>query len=153
MSVRIISGNLLTTSDTLIVHQTNCQSTGSKGLAKHIHTKFPYANAYKLNRTNMMGTCQIFGDGINTRYVVALYGQNSVGKPSSYELAKTREIWFQQALDSLGIYITQAQITPTIGFPYQIGCGLAGGNWSNYLRMIQQFAMYHKVHVTIYRII
>ena len=27
-----------------------------------------------------------------------------------------------------------------IAFPYKIGCGLAGGNWNNYFKMIQQFA-------------
>ena len=56
-----------------------------------------------------------------------------------------RERWFAQCLEELG----QCDSYQNLAFPYQIGCGLAGGNWSRYLAMIQDFAVKYKKHVTI----
>ena len=30
----------------------------------------------------------------------------------------------------------------SIGFPYRIGCGAAGGNWNNYLGTLEIFSRY-----------
>ena len=56
-----------------------------------------------------------------------------------------REQWFAQCLEELG----QCDSYQNLAFPYQIGCGLAGGNWSRYLAMIQDFAVKYKKHVTL----
>ena len=48
-----------------------------------------------------------------------------------------REVWFKECLQ----YI--AEITPklkSIAFPDHIGCGLGGGDWSDYQGMIEAFA-------------
>ena len=56
-----------------------------------------------------------------------------------------REQWFAQCLEELG----QCDSYQNLAFPYQIGCGLAGGNWSRYLSMIEDFAVKYKKHVTL----
>ena len=87
--------------------------------------------------------------------VIALYAQWNFGKGkkgcgpckmcSPYrDTPQERERWFAQCLEELG----QCDSYQNLAFPYQIGCGLAGGNWSRYLAMIQDFAVKYKKHVT-----
>ena len=87
--------------------------------------------------------------------VIALYAQWNYGKgkkgPQHANIVpykdtfQERERWFAQCLEELG----QCDSYQNLAFPYQIGCGLAGGNWSRYLSMIQDFAAKYKKHVTI----
>ena len=85
--------------------------------------------------------------------VIALYAQWDYGKGGGYnrtlshhrDTPQERERWFAQCLEELG----QCDSYQNLAFPYQIGCGLAGGNWSRYLAMIQDFAVKYKKHVTL----
>ena len=36
-----------------------------------------------------------------------------------------------------------------LAFPYNIGCGLAGGDWNHYLPMIEDLSVKYKKHVTL----
>jgi hypothetical protein len=60
---------------------------------------------------------------------------NSKEEDSKAQRAK----WFQTALDKLAALTIQRQ-WKTIAFPENIGCGLAGGDWTVYRSMIVQFA-------------
>lgn len=43
--------------------------------------------------------------------------------------------YFQSGLDEI------AKLKPTsLAFPYMIGCGLAGGDWPTYRKMLEEFA-------------
>ena len=44
--------------------------------------------------------------------------------------------WFQRCLDD----IAKIPNIKEIGFPYNIGRGLAGGDWNNYQDMLEKFA-------------
>ena len=71
------------------------------------------------------------------------------GKLTREETQKIREKWFVEALTKL----TELDLKKeSIAFPYQIGCGLAGGVWKNYRRHIEDFAKRTGVDVTIYRL-
>ena len=52
------------------------------------------------------------------------------------ETFESREHAFSQCLEAMEILPKDA----VIAFPYRIGCGLAGGRYTNYLKMIKQFA-------------
>jgi hypothetical protein len=43
---------------------------------------------------------------------------------------------FGKAIDQ----ITELPELKSIGFPYWIGCGLAGGDWNKYGRLLEDFA-------------
>lgn len=67
--------------------------------------------------------------------------------PLGGESKASRELWFKEALRNLsgaikrnGASVDSKGNKITIGFPHGIGCGLAGGNWVNYRRMIHNFA-------------
>jgi hypothetical protein len=88
------------------------------------------------------------GNGKDDRFVINLMGQYSPGKVTKNETAEMREKWFTDCLNE----ILKIHDLESIGFPYNIGCGLAGGDWKNYYEMIEQFAEKTKAVVTIYQI-
>lgn len=184
-SVNIIyPGDLLQATDDVIVHQTNCVSTGdAAGIYTFIVKKYPYADVYS-RRTPSNNTRYADRDsagvpgGINVDFpnqdsagcpiVIGINGQYAGGKSvdeKNYKYAEThkmREEWFRTGLINLKNFITDfnaiamqknmKKIT-TVGFPYNIGCGVAGGKWENYYNMIFDFAKDQtQFIVNIYRI-
>ena len=156
MSIRFQYGDLLDIVDVdLICHQVNCLTVKSHGLSAQIAKQYPWANVYQsrismngrnLATTNTRGTPGKVKMFNKTNYpsVACLHAQwdygctNRLRKrniPPYNDTTENRESWFQQCLDELGFLRYQ-----TIAFPHKIGCGLAGGNWSNYLSMIKIFA-------------
>lgn len=77
--------------------------------------------------------------------VANMLGQFYTGKSDRFgdaDTSKKREQWFQQCLDKIEVYLSEnAETKTTIAFPWKIGCGLAGGIWTNYLAMIMRFAV------------
>jgi hypothetical protein len=91
--------------------------------------------------------------------VVALLAQWRPGKPGAphwdrypesdpKETTRQRVAWFKRSLDLLGHRLTDlrnaasdqsAYRVPLVAFPWQIGCGLAGGSWVLYRAAIQAF--------------
>ena len=41
----------------------------------------------------------------------------------------------------------------SIGFPYKIGCGAAGGNWNIYFNLLKMFANKVDAKVKIYKLV
>jgi hypothetical protein len=132
--MNIKSGNLLYSSDDFIIHQTNCVTKTSKGLCKDLFTLYPYANVY-LQGKRSPGSIIIKGNGTSERYIIALFGQYNVGKFSDSK--KSRLEWFKNGLDLVSKQVPKGS---SIGFPFGIGCGLAGGNWYDYSKNIEEFA-------------
>ena len=145
-----------------IAQQENCVGCDGRGLAEAVARKLPYGSSYSSRRRmppqnkfavpedrGVPGTivvCRPPTPGPGRPIVVNMMAQFEMGAPNKYKRVKpmppddgaaTREAWFQQCLDKI------AAIQPPLGsiaFPYQIGCGLAGGNWSRYDAMITRFA-------------
>ncbi len=140
--IEIIRGNLLEAKEKFLVHQTNCFSNSrALGLAAAVFEKHPYANCY-LDRKeqSIPGTIDVRGNGIDQRFVINLHGQVYPGKPkhprSALDGTFARETYFRQGLD----HIAQIPNLESVAFPFNIGCGLAGGNWENYLAILADFA-------------
>ena len=79
--------------------------------------------------------------------VINAFAQYEMGGPGKYkrvpfppgvtDLAPQRERWFAQCLEA----ISQLPSKPrSVAFPFLIGCGLAGGNWGRYRRMIEAWS-------------
>ena len=80
--------------------------------------------------------------------VLNLFAQWELGAPGKYtrvkpsppsDSAATREHAFKNCLLKIGA-LTGTNRPSSIAFPHNIGCGLAGGTWKNYERMLKQFA-------------
>jgi O-acetyl-ADP-ribose deacetylase (regulator of RNase III) len=155
----IIQGDLFQSTEQYIAHQCNCVTQKSAHLAKSVFDRFPYADIYSkrhLNWTPPVGQCMgdivVCGNGTSDRFIINMLAQYYPGcpkYPDSYRDGHiAREKAFQQCLKK----IEQLKDLKSIGFPFQIGCGAAGGNWPSYLDMIQKFAEATPVDVRIYRL-
>ncbi len=134
MGLEFVNGNILTFCGAeFIVHQCNCRSTRSAGLAKALFEMFPEANCYINNEYRRIpGTIQVVNRVIN------LFGQDFPGRPNSkYETSKMRLLYFEAALEAIHNELPNLQ---SVAFPQNIGCGLAGGDWKHYFERIKIFS-------------
>lgn len=151
-------GDLLASPEQYIAHQCNCVSQYSSGLARHLFDRFPYANTYA-GRTepNQPGTIQVLGNGTNERLVINLYAQYYPGYPvkGNWDSQEAREQYFSDCLNAIaGLkYGANFPKLESIAFPSGIGCGLAGGDWEHYSKMLEDFAnAYKDVKVVLYQL-
>ena len=141
--LKIVNGSLLDSDCQYIAHQCNCYSRRGAGLASAIFKAFPWANVYsdrseRGNDAALFGSISIHGDPKQRqRYVINIYGQLKPGKPSpGRDSAASRLQAFRKALDQ----IAKVPELESIGFPYWVGCGLAGGDWNEYEKLLEDFA-------------
>jgi hypothetical protein len=135
-----VTGNILDyLAPYYIAHQCNTQSKRSAGLSTHIFKKYPTANDYKHNTHGDIGTININGNVIN------MFAQIKPGKPTgSLDSSAKRIEYFSSCLKSIA---EQLPKDATVVFPYGIGCGMAGGNWTAYEAMLKEFSKTMKVIV------
>lgn len=114
-----------------VVHQENCSTLRTMGLATQMKRRFPDSVVPLAER--IPGTSVIRGRVVN------LFGQVTTGKPTAAEPAVTRQAYFYEALVDLHRQIA-GDPTVVVSFPYMIGCGLASGSWPVYLALITNFA-------------
>lgn len=150
-----VYGDILEAKDRYIARQCNCTSSNYKGLSKAIVTHFPWATFY-LEDKRKPGTISIKGTG-DQRKIIGMYAQRYIGYPSDAlhnnqrlqgpDTYALRLNWFESCLNEISM-IPDIQ---SIGFPKNIGCGLAGGNWEDYFKLISRFALENKhIQITIY---
>lgn len=147
----IVRGNILDADEKYICHQCNCvtQKYG-RGLANHIFKKFPYANIYlpRHGRRDKIGTIKVKGNGRDKRYVINMMAQYYPGAPKYFDTSEYREKYFKVCLEKMA----QIPNLESVAFPYLIGCGLADGEWENYLKMIKDFERKVDARVVIYKL-
>jgi len=157
MSIRFVYGNILSdANETYVAHQCNCVSVGSKGLAKALFDVYPYANTDK-DRTKPSdpGTVVVCGnENAGQRLVVNMMSQLLPGKSTTARDQPNHRIqWFVQCLQAISDYArSHPDLKRSIAFPWMIGCGLAGGLWATYARLLYNFAHQFKFDVSVYRL-
>jgi len=122
----------------VLVHQCNCITTNAKGLAKAIFSKYPAADCYQARpkrgvNPSEPGIIQF----VRGTPVVNLFGQINPGrpKPSGADTKAKRLEYFAS-----GLRAALKLPAKRISLPWKIGCGLAGGVWSEYQRVIREVA-------------
>ena len=149
-------GDLLEATDDAIVQQCNCVTNKPHGLSSAVFKKYPEADCYSIRKPNERGSP---GKTISTlcrdgKWVINLLGQYYPSK-SKYpnDTKAMRAAWFNDGLNCIEKTFVKTGKIKSIGFPYQIGCGLAGGDWDLYCGMIHGFAAKHpNLKVTIYHL-
>lgn len=120
--MRIVSGNILNVRRGIIVHQVNCRRVMGAGLALQIRRKYPkHFEEYRRAEPRLGGS--LFTEMAPDLYVAGVYGQDGFGtgqRQTDYDMLRNglMEVAALARGTCLPVYI-----------PYQIGCGLAGGNW------------------------
>lgn len=138
MNLKTINKSLIEADTKYILHQCNCVTKDSAGIAKSIFTAFPWANTYsKRIKHSKQGTIDVLGNGLDQRYVINGYVQYYPGGPihisDSYNLRL-------RCLSNCFSLIRKIPGIESIGIPVGMGCNLAKGNWSDYLSLIEDFA-------------
>jgi len=142
-NVSIIIGDITKSNAKYIVQQNNCVGTKSHGLSKTLFDLYPYANIYEERRLHgkrgIPGTIIIRGDPLhNQRYVVNMLAQYYTGTARfDNDTTELRKQWFVKCLEELNLVVGQGE---RVAFPWNIGSGLAGGQWNDYQDMIFEFA-------------
>ena len=159
--VEIIEGNLLESDCKFIVHQVNCKRAMGRGIAGQIRQKWPevyewyctfidqeYASGKVKKSSDLLGkicTQHILvpkgGFGTNI-FVVNFFSQDEY-----YPRNKCHTDYDAFRCCCKRLKETIKALKPfnpyTIGFPYKIGCGLAGGDWNTVYNIIkEEFADY-----------
>lgn len=167
--MEIKSENILTATEDYIVQQCCCTACKPHGLSAALAAAFPHGNAYASRQPVKKGgntatednrpkpgTIQILGNGSDQRYVACLFAQYAMGKPGIYnsfgnpDSASDRQRYFTESLEALAAAIPSHA---SLAFPYRIGCGLAGGNWSVYQDILKTWVTRHPgLRIVLYKI-
>jgi hypothetical protein len=160
-NIKTIKGDILDAKEDYIVQQCCCTAVRPAGLSKAIAERFdvnPYATRRPMKKGGNTsveedratpGSCVILGE----RKVACLFAQYAQGKPGANEIAdgaKDRRAYFSAAFMDL---IVQIAPDASLAIPYKIGCGLAGGNWDHYERLLNKIAAANpRLTITIYQL-
>ena len=155
--LKIVNDDLLNAKEQYICQQTNCISVNAHGLSETIRVKLgvdPYSLRRALNGRNhaIAEDCDVPGTIKVFKNVICMLAQYGMGKPYKYgnkveDSFEKRLLWFKTCLFEI------SKLKPSsVAFPYNIGCGLAGGNWEDYLAALNHFSNYFQIPVTLYKI-
>lgn len=162
MTYREISADILTVDADVIVQQCNCVTTKAHGLSRDIASTYPHGDLYgkrekKSSNTatddtkGKPGTCVLLEPTSSDEgpAVACLMAQICPGRVGTWcgvygvdresDSADARERYFDEALIQLR-GLCEKRGMKRIAFPFQIGCGLAGGKWTHYESKIHRFA-------------
>lgn len=168
MALKIVNGDLLHSTEVdVIIHQCNCQRTMGKGIAKEIKSMFP--SAYRADQefspvapearlgriSYVFCTHPIHGRPV---LIVNLYGQLEYwksGKPRGEVFTDyaALESGLQEMFDGPIRQFTEEYglVSPVIGVPYLIGCGLANGDVATVSRILNEVSIRNEADIVAYK--
>jgi hypothetical protein len=147
----------------ILVQQCNCVCLEPKGLALEIKKRLDvHIVRSPSNVKNVCTEDTVSAPGtvdyckVQQGIVASFFSQYSIGPPNKYNFYKSvhsnsviddshhRLVWFKLCLDNLKEFCVSINKSNNkkvkVGFPYKIGCGMAGGKWEeDYLPMITKF--------------
>ena len=134
--IEIIQGNLLDSDCNVICHQCNCVGKMGAGIALEIRKRFPKAyeafmDDYRTGK-NILGN---IGYTIDSKMVINMYSQNDIYPRG---IRHTDYDAFRQCCEKIKFVLSKVQDKVRIGFPYGIGCGLAGGDWNIVSQILEE---------------
>lgn len=134
-------GNLLESGCDIVCHQVNCKGVMGSGIAKQIKDKWPkvhedycfniermYNGDFASRSSDLLGMIT-WTEVEKGRYIMNFFSQD---KFLPRGVCHTDYEAFTDCCRTLKKFITEYNLDRSntiIGFPYKIGCGLAGGNW------------------------
>ncbi len=137
MKYNIKIGNILDAPENIICHQVNMQKKMGSGLAKQIRDRYPQVYNTYLSHNGYLGEVLIVkvnndNDLNNYKAIANIYSQNKYGYDGKQY---TDYIALRDGLSDIVAHIKASNSShPNIEFslaiPYNIGCGLGGGDWT-----------------------
>ena len=146
--MNIVNANIFNCIEPIIVHQVNCLGVMGSGIAYQIKLIYPevYVDYHefcqKRKPEEILGSCRICPtkDG---RFIANVFGQLDFGSG-----VKTNYYALERALDGVRDFAKLKSYS--VALPYNLGCGLAGGNWDIVSKIIERTLF--DVDYTLYRL-
>lgn len=124
---------------TVFCHQVNCMGVMGSGIARQIRDEYPEVyREYKFHvdaGIGYLGT-NLYVHTHDNRLCVNMFGQYNYGRDKQH----TSYIALKKCLDSLQDKLSQMPEETIVGFPWKIGCGLGGGDWTVVEKMLTEFS-------------
>lgn len=139
--IKIIEKDILTINTGVIVHQVNCRGIMGGGIAAQIRLKYPkVCEEYsamcnlvdEIDRYSLLGQAQ-FCKATPDLFIANVFGQLSTSRNS-------RETEYYALKHGLESTIVRFLADTEIYLPYNIGCGLGGGDWNIVNRMLERLS-------------
>lgn len=138
--ISIREGNLLLQDDIeIIAHVTNCKGVMGAGIAKALADKYgddllkPYeklCNAYGHHMSHILLGSNQYLKMKDGKTIANMFAQDGYGTTSRYLNYNS----FRECIEKL----RKEADGRTVGIPYKVGCGLAGGDWGIVSRMLER---------------
>lgn len=133
--MKTINQDMLAIERGVLFHQVNCRGVMGNGIARAFAQKFPgLENAYReyceTHRINLLGQVFVY-KASDELYIINIFGQDGVStrqRMTSYDATVRAFESFKHDFADLPLF-----------FPYNMGCGLGGGNWQIYSAIIQTY--------------
>ena len=140
--LKVIDQDITAVANGIICHQVNCKGVMGAGLAKQIRSNFPmayseYMRAYREGRLKLGNVVFVLVNTSPMLIVAHLCGQDRYGRDRMYTdyaaLKQCLTIVYQTVQPQRSLYGTDIPIY----VPYNMGCALAGGDWSIVSNLIE----------------
>lgn len=132
--MQIIKGNLLEIESGIICHQVNCKGVMGAGLARSLKAKYPVCfesySRYCREGQFKLGMVQF------CRVSPQLFVCNMAGQ-DGYGITKCQTDYNALEVCLGKLYAKSIELGLTPYLPYNMGCGLAGGDWSIVSKLIE----------------
>ena len=149
--VKLIEGNLLDSTASIICHQCNCKGLMGSGVAEAVKTRYPhvfqkYRKDYLDGKLKLGYVC--FVDAKPNQVIANMCGQDGFGYDGA---VYTNYDALQKCLDEVrDVALYDYDIKPVIAFPYLMSCYRGGGDWNIVYKMIED--TFHGFDVEIWRL-
>lgn len=149
----IQQGDLLQSDCNVLIHQANCYQTMGAGIAKQIRNKYP--EAYRADQHDQrrplerLGSYSVGYHLPTNQYIVNLYAQLHYGTQKRQTDYNALRMALQATFAWLDTIDPLKKLT--IGLPYGMGCGLAGGDWSIVVKIIEEVSSCAHREITIFQ--
>lgn len=137
--IQVIEQNIVLTDKDIIVHQVNCLGKMGAGVAKALYTKYPevkkdYIKFYKTEKKKVSKTSDLLGlvqfvDVYDGKIVANVFGQDKIRKSWKDTTVYTKEDKLIEGIQKVKELAEKQGFS--VAIPYEIGCGMANGDWDS----------------------
>lgn len=151
--VKIKNGDILDSTEDIIIHQVNCQGRMGSGVALGIKLKYPevykeYSNICKDLEHKILSGCFQEVSVSDGKIVINMFSQDKYGYDGK---RYTNYIHFTKAFSNILLHHNNTQ-NNNIAIPYKIGCCRGGGDWNKIYQYINLVAEDYSGDIVIYKL-
>ena len=146
--IKVVKGNLLDATETIIAHQVNCQKKMNSGVAKAIREKYPEVFEEYLNTEPKFGTVGYIS--VDRHYIANMYSQDMYGydgkQYTDYEA-------FRKCCKSIENECRLSKHMKkefNVAMPYKIASDRGGADWDKIMDILLE--VFTDVDLTLYKL-